>query len=240
MPQTQKAYDLWYWPGIPGRGEFVRLALEAGSLPWRDRALAQGEEEALLRDMDAHPDFPPFAPPYLVADGLVIAQTANILLFLGDRHGLAPRDEADRYFVHQLQLTIADAVAEAHDVHHPVDVDAYYAEQKAEAARAARSFREARIPKYLGYFEKVLARRPGPWLAGERWSYADLSLFQLVEGLRFAFPRRMASAEEEAPRVVALHDAVAALPELAAYLASERRQPFGDGIFRHYPELDAP
>jgi glutathione S-transferase len=231
-------YDLWYWPQIPGRGEFVRLALEAGGIAYRDLARAEGGMKALATDLARPRAQPPFAPPYLLADGATIAQTANILLFLGERHGLAPREAPGKYWVNQLQLTIADAVAEAHDVHHPVGVGLYYEDQKPEAARRATEFRDERIPKYLGYFERAL-QGADPWLAGDRWSYADLSLFQLVEGLRFAFPRRMADAERRWPRVAALHRAVAALPELQAYLASDRRLPFGDGIFRHYAELDA-
>ena len=159
-------------------------------------------------------------------------------MFLGQRHGLAPRDEAGRLWVNQVQLTIADMVAEAHDTHHPVAMGAYYEDQKDEALRRAGDFRDNRIPKFLGWFETILTRR-GDWLAGgERWSYADLSLFQLVEGLRFAFPRRMKTVEEDNRRVTALRDRVAGLPELQAYLSSDRRLPFSDGIFRHYPELD--
>ncbi|HWL46671.1 MAG TPA: glutathione S-transferase [Sphingomonadaceae bacterium] len=230
-------YDLWYWSAIPGRGEFVRLALEAGGIAYRDRGREQGDDVLALDMARERPD-PPFAPPYLVADGLTIAQTANILAFLGERHGLAPADAAGRCWVAQLQLTIADAVDEAHDVHHPIDAGAYYEEQKPEAARRARAFREARIARYLDYFERALNAR-GDWLGGgARWSYADLSLFQLVEGLRFAFPRRMRTLEPGFPATIALRDRVAALPELQPYLSSDRRLPFGDGIFRHYPELD--
>jgi glutathione S-transferase len=231
------AYDLWYWPGIPGRGEFVRLALEAGGLPYRDLARLRGAD-ALAEDMDRTRADPPFAPPYLIADGATIAQTANILFFLGEKHGLAPADTAGRLWVNQLQLTLADAVNEAHDVHHPVSNSLYYEDQKPEAARAAQSFRQERIPKFLGWFEAILGARDA-WLAGDRWTYADLSLFQLVEGLHFAFSLRTATVLADCPRVTALHTAVAALPELADYLASDRRLPFGDGIFRYYPELDA-
>jgi len=230
-------YDLWYWPGIPGRGEFVRLALEAGGLPYRDCAREDGVE-ALTAKLQQPSDSPAFAPPFLVADGITISQTANILWFLGEKHGLAPADLPGRLWVNQLQLTIADMVAEAHDVHHPVGTSLYYEDQKPEAARAAESFRADRIPKFLRYFERVLAHR-GEWLAGGRWTYADLSLFHLVEGLRYAFPRRTAGVIRDCPKVLALHEAVAALPQLRAYLASDRRLPFGDGIFRHYPELDA-
>ena len=228
-------YDLWYWPGIPGRGEFVRLALEAARIPYRDRGCEQGAE-ALMRDWQRPRDRPPFAPPYLVADGETVAQTANILLFLADRHpGLAPSGR--RHWVNQLQLTIMDAAAEAHDTHHPLGAGLYYEDQKPEAARRAKEFREERIPRFLLYFERALAHG-GDWLAGADWSYADLSLFQLVEGLRFAFPRRMAMVERDCPKVIALRDAVAALPALRDYLASDRRQPFSNGLFRHYPELD--
>ena len=229
-------YALWYWPGIPGRGEFVRLALEAGGVDYVDKALDEGCDVAA--DLGTSRATPPFAPPYLVAGDMVIGQVANILLFLGETHGLAPEDTAGRLWTHQLQLTIADMVAEAHDVHHPVAVGAYYEEQKPEAARRAEDFRTNRIPKFLNWFERVLAHQ-GEWLTGPRWTYADLSLFQLIEGLRFAFPKRMASVARDTPKVMALHEAVAALPALQAYLASPRRQAFGQGIFRHYPELDA-
>jgi glutathione S-transferase len=228
-------YDLWYWPQIPGRGEFVRLALEAGKIPYRDRAREEGAE-ALMRDMKARGAV--FAPPYLVAGDLSIAQTATILLFLGDRHGLAPEGEKDRLFVHQVQLTIADMVAEAHDVHHPVGVALYYQDQKPEAGRRAEEFREKRMPKFLSYFEHLLAAG-GAGVLGTRWSYADLSLFQLVEGLSYAFPRRMAALAKDTPLTLKLRDRVRDLPELQDYLASDRRIPFNEqGIFRHYPELD--
>ena len=231
------SYDLWYWTGIPGRGEFVRLALEAGGIAYRDRAREEGDA-ALVADMGRRAGQVPFAPPYLVAGDLCIAQTANILLFLGERH-LGPKDEASRHFAHTLQLTIADLVVEAHNVHHPVSPGLYYRDQQPEAARAAQAFREQRMPKYLGWFEKVLAGG-GPWLLGEGWSYADLSLFQLLEGLAYAFPKRMATLAANIPKAAALRERVRALPELAAYLASERRLPFNeDGLFRHYPELDA-
>jgi glutathione S-transferase len=229
-------YKLWYWPEIPGRGEFVRLALEAGRIAYRDCARDGGD---LTADLRMERSQAPFAPPYLIAGGQVIGQTANILFFLGEANGLAPRSRHGRFWVNQVQLTISDAVAEAHDVHHPVDAGAYYEDQKSEAERRALSFRSARMPKYLQWFEQVLERQGDDWLSGrQRWSYADLSLFQLVEGLSFAFPKRMATLAGSYGRVMALHGRVAALPALADYLASDRRLPFGDGIFRHYPELD--
>jgi len=238
------AYRLYYWPGIQGRGEFVRLALEAAGAAWIDvgnDAEAGGVEavQALLKARDeVHP---PFAPPVLVHGRVVVAQVAAILQHLGPRLGLVARDANASLWTHQLQLTIADVVAEAHDTHHPVDMGDWYRNQKPEALRRARVFREARMPKFLGWFESVLARNPkGPaHLVGARLSYADLSLFQLVEGLRYAFPRAMARLEPGIPLVCAQAARVHDLPRIAAYLASPRRLPFNeDGIFRHYPELD--
>ncbi len=232
-------YELFYWPGIQGRGEFVRLALEEADADYVDVARRKDGIAKMMREMNAGPH-PPFAPPFFKAGNLVIAQTANILLYIGDHHGLAPRSEAGRLWTHQLQLTIADVVAEAHNVHHPVAANLYYDDQKREARRAAKSFIKERIPKYLGYFENVLERAGGDFLLGRKITYADLSLFQLVEGLRYAFPRAMKRAEHKLRRVVALHDKVMKREQIAAYLASPRRLPFNEeGIFRHYPELDA-
>jgi glutathione S-transferase len=233
------AYDLWYWPGFPGRGEFVRLALEAGEIPYHDRAMEAGDKgmAAIGEDIGRPRDTPPFAPPYLVAGRMTIAQTANILLYLGQKHGLAPKSVTGRLWVNQCQLTVADMVAEAHDTHHPIAPGAYYEDQKPEAKKRSEDFRETRMPKFLDYFEDALARR-GDWLAGANWSYADLSLFHLIEGLRFAFPKRMKTLEKDLPALVKLHDAVTGIPGITAYLASDRRQAFSNGIFRHYPELD--
>jgi glutathione S-transferase len=188
----------------------------------------------------ARGDHPPFAPPFLVDGDQVIGQTANILLHLGPRHDLAPKAEDGRLWINQLQMTIADLVAEAHDAHHPVGMGLYYEDQKDEAARRAKEFRTQRIKKYLGWFETVLEQAPkGGWLTGGDLTYADLSLFQAVEGLRYAFPHAMKRLEPKIGRVIAVRDAVAQRPNIAAYLASERRIPFStEGIFRHYPELD--
>lgn len=243
-------YELYYWPEIQGRGEFVRLGLEEAGAPYIDVArrptrpsTQTGGVPALLRLMDgARIAHPPFAPPYLRAGKLLIGQTANILMFLGQRHGLAPRSESGRLWAHQLQLTVADLVVEAHDTHHPVAASLYYEDQRPEARRRAADFRRTRMPKYLSWFETVLARNPaGPrFLVGARLTYPDLSLFQVVEGLRYAFPRAMRRLERRIPRVIALHDRVAARPRIAAYLSSPRRIPFNEsGIFRRYPELDA-
>ena len=233
-------YKLWYWPDLQGRGEFVRLALEAAGIGYDDCARTQGAE-ALLDDMERHAaERGPFAPPYLETDDMVIAQVATILLYLGDRHEIGGSGTADRLWLNQLQLTIADIVTEAHNVHHPLDGNAYYEDQKDAALIAAAAFREERIPKFLGYFERAANANTGEWLIGDRWSYGDTSLFQLVEGLRYMFPKRMAAIEHDYPVVIRIHDRVAELPGIRAYLASDRRLAFNtQGIFRHYPELDA-
>jgi glutathione S-transferase len=244
------AYELHYWPGIPGRGEFVRLALEAAGAAYVD--VARGDAKrgagvpAMLRYLeDASVPRPPFACPFLVDGKTVIGQTAAILLYLGPRLGLVPQREADRLWVHQIQLTIADMVVEAHDVHHPIAGGLYYEDQKAEALRRAQDFRRTRLPKFMAWFEAVLERNPGnarrelPRLAGGRLGYADLSLFQLVDGLMYAMPKATRKVLRKAPRVAALHAGVPTQRRLAAYLSSERRLPFNEqGIFRHYPELD--
>jgi glutathione S-transferase len=237
-------YELYYWPGIPGRGEFVRLALEQAGADYVDvgNGEAAGGVEAVERFLDdERAERPPFAPPFLRAGRVVVAQVANILQFLGPRLKLVAANEADALWTHQLQLTITDVVAEAHDSHHPLGPGEYYEQQKPEARRRAKAFREERIPRYLGYFERVLAGNPkGPrHLVGARLSYVDLSVFQLVTGLRYAFPKAMRRIEKDVPNVVELSAAVARLPNIAAYLDSARRLPFNEsGIFRHYPELD--
>jgi glutathione S-transferase len=235
-------YELYYWPGIQGRGEFVRLSLEEAGAAYVDVERAPRQSGAprmidLLEDRSV--ERPPFAPPFLRAGKLIIGQTANILLFLGNRHGLAPKDEGRRIWTHQLQLTIADFVAEIHDTHHPISSGLYYEEQKKEAKRRAADFLEARAPKYFAYFDRVLERNDKGYLVGSRLTYADLSLFQIVSGTRYAFPRAMDRLERLCPRVIALHDRVAARPRIARYLASDRRIPFNQsGIFRCYRELD--
>lgn len=235
-------YELYYWAGIQGRGEFVRLALEEAGADYVDVAREAGGESAMSRLLGGGDvEHPPFAPPFLRAGELIIGQTANILLYLGARHGVAPDDEAGRLWTHQLQLTIADLVDEVHDTHHPIASSLYYEDQRREARTRAADFLKSRAPKYLGYFERVLERNKAGdrHLVGAALTYPDLSLFQIVAGLRYAFPRAMARLEPKHPRVVALHDRVAARPRIAAYLASDRRIAFNEhGIFRHYPELD--
>jgi glutathione S-transferase len=240
------AYELFYWPSIQGRGEFVRLALEAADANYIDVARQPektGDGVSALMNFPGQKDVihPPFAPPFLKDGDILIGQTAAILLYLGDRLNLAPKDASQRLWTHQIQLTIADVVGEAHDAHHPLGAHLYYEDQKPEARRRAKHFREERIPKYASWFEAILQRNPegDNHLVGNATSYADLSLFQIVEGLLYAFPLSMKRALAEAPRVVALHKAIAQRPRVRAYLNSDRRIPFNEeGIFRRYPELD--
>ena len=232
-------YELYYWPGIQGRGEYVRLALEEAGADYADVARGQRGMAEMMKLMETRAGTPPFAPPFLKAGKLLIGQAANILFYLGSRHGLAPKAEAARLWVHQLQLTVTDFVAEVHDTHHPIGVSLYYEDQKAAARKRTEEFWKERVPKYLGYFERILNSNGGAWLTGRRVTYIDLSLFQIVDGLRYAFPKRMKAFERRIPGLVELHDRVAARPNIKAYLASDRRIPFNeDGIFRHYKELD--
>ena len=248
MP-SRPEYELFYWPGLQGRGEFVRLAFEEAGVAYDDVGRRPEEEgggvaaiERLLQGSTRY--LVPFGPPFLRHGKVVVAQTAAILQYVAPRLGVVPADEASRLRAHQLQLTIADLVAEVHQTHHPIASSLYYEDQKEEAARCAAAFVAERIPKFLAYLDRALdsnARGRGRWLVGARASYADLSLFQVVAGLRHAFPRAMRRHERRFPRLGALHDAVAARPRVAAYLASERRLPFNEvGIFRRYPELDLP
>ena len=238
-------YELYYWPSIQGRGEFVRLALEEAGAAYVDVA-REGKSGVgmarMLRILKGQGDpRRPFAPPFLKAGRLLIGQTANILMFLGPRHGLAPKDEAGRLWTNQLQLTVTDLMVEVHDTHHPIASGLYYRDQKKEARRRTADFLRNRVPKFLDYFESVLARNPRSdrYLVGGRLSYIDLSLFQIIAGMNYAFPKSMAKIGRQHRRLLALHERVQERPRIAAYLASERRIAFNeDGIFRHYPELD--
>jgi glutathione S-transferase len=238
-------YQLYYWPSIQGRGEFIRLALEEAGASYRDVAREAGRGAgvaALLALMKGRRlARPPFAPPFLQAGRLVIGQTANILQFLGPRHGLAPREQGGRLWLHQLQLTVADFVVEIHDTHHPISGNLYFQQQRKEAKRRSADFLKNRAPKFLGYFEDLLGRsgRQARFLLGARLTYADLSVFQLIAGLSYAFPKASARFARKYRRLFALHERVQERPRIAAYLASPRRIAFNnEGIFRHYPELD--
>ena len=240
-------YKLYYWPTIQGRGEFIRLALEQSGATYTDVARRSERSgmgvAAMLRLMEngVNP-LPSFAPPFLQSGDIFIGQTANILLFLGPRLHLVPEDEATRLWAHQLQLTIADLVTEVHDTHHPVASGLYYKDQKPEALLRATDFTGARLPKFLDYFESIIVSNPksDKYLIGDALSYVDLSMFQLVAGLRYAFPKTMKRLEPDYPCLIALYKLVASQPRIARYLASSRRLAFNQqGIFRRYPELDS-
>ena len=237
-------YELYYWPEIPGRGEFVRLVLEEAGAAYADvgrmpESEGGGSGAVLAFYEGRSPGHPIFAPPVLRHGDDVVAQTAAICHYLGRRHGLAPGDEVGDAQALELQLTIADLVAEVHDTHHPISSALYYEDQRAEAGKRAKHFVGERLPRYLRYFERVLDRSGGEVLVGGRLSHADLSLFQALEGLAYAFPRAFARASAGTARVLALREHVRARPRIADYLASSRRMPFNQhGIFRHYPELD--
>jgi glutathione S-transferase len=236
-------YELYYWPTIQGRGEFVRLALEEAGADYVDVARKPGRAgvPAMKKLLEGkRVARPPYAPPFLKAGKLIIAQTANILFYLGRRIGLAPRDEAGALWLHQLQLTIADLVTHIHDTHHPISGWLFYEQQRPAAKLRTGDFWRYRVPKFLGYFERIIAATGGPYVLGRKLSYVDLSLFQIVEGLRYAFPKRMRRFEKKVRRLIALRDRVAKRPRIAAYLASKRRIPFSQwGIYRYFKELDA-
>jgi glutathione S-transferase len=232
-------YELYYWPSIQGRGEYVRLALEEAGADYADVARSERGMAAMMRMMEQNGGTPPFAPPFLKAGKLVIGQTANILFYLGSRHGLAPKAEAGKLWIHQLQLTITDLVLEIHDTHHPLGPSLYYEDQRGPAKKRTDEFWNERVPKYLGYFEALVQDHGGFFVTGRKLSYVDLSLFQIVQGLRYAFPKRMKAFEHRIPGLRDLHDRVANRPNIKAYLKSDRRIAFNeDGIFRHYRELD--
>lgn len=237
-------YELYYWPSIQGRGEFVRLALEEAGVDYIDVAREKGRGlglNAMMRLLHgSDSERVPFAPPFLRAGKLMIGQTANILQYLGPRLGLAPKSEARRLWVHQLQLTVEDFIIEIHDTHHPIASGSYYHEQKREARRRAAYFTEGRARQFLQYFERVLRQSKGKsWMADRHLTYIDLSMFQIISGLQYAFPNMMTRLEPDIRGLLGLHDKIARRSNIAAYLASQRRLPFNeDGIFRHYPELD--
>jgi glutathione S-transferase len=238
-------YELYYWPGIQGRGEFVRLALEAAGAPYVDVARERGAGhgmKGMTAKLDGGAPQTPFAPPFLRDGDIVVSHVANILQYLGPKLDLAPKEEAGRFFANALQLTITDFVAEIHDTHHPISTGLYFEDQKKEAKARSTGFLQRRMPKYLGYFERVLSDNPAgqKHALGDKLTTVDLSLFQIWEGTAYAFPHAFADAGKLYPALEALTKSVAAQKNVAAYLASDRRIPFNtSGIFRHYPELDS-
>ena len=239
-------YQLYYWSHVQGRGEVIRLALEEAGVDYTDVAREQNSEEEsrnvilnVLQDKTL--SRVPFAPPFLVDGGIMIAQAANILLYLSDKIGLAPPDEPGRIFAHQIQLTVTDFLMEVHDTHHPISNAMYYEDQVEEAKMRSANFIENRIPKHMAYYQNILNNNPtkSKWLIGETLTYPDLSIFQIVEGLRYAFPNAFSEVEKHYPKIIALRDAISIQPNTAKYLTSKRRIPFNNmGVFRHYPELD--
>jgi glutathione S-transferase len=236
-------YELYYWPSIQGRGEFVRLALEEAGAAYIDVArTGKAGMAAMMKILDGKgAPHAPFAPPFLRDGDTIVSHVANILFYLGPKLGLAPDGENLRFIAHGLELTITDFVAEVHDTHHPISTELYYEDQIEEAKGRAKNFIEYRLPKFIGYFERILARNPDgdKHPVGARLTYVDLSLFQTMEGLRYAFPRALERFDDEYPKLAALREEVRARPNVARYLASDRRIPFNQsGVFRRYPELD--
>ncbi|MEM1414031.1 MAG: glutathione S-transferase [Myxococcota bacterium] len=236
-------YELYYWPTLPGRGEMVRLVLEAAGVPYRDVARENGGDLDVVlaaRKGALGGATRPFAPPILKHGELVLAQTAVLVDYLGRRHGLVPEDEAERERVRMLVLTWLDVLGEAHDTHHPLGVSFPYEDQLPEARKAAAHFREQRLAGWLRHFDSVVEENGGEWHVGQAMSTADLVGFQVLEGLAYAFPRAFAPLLAERALLRALRERVAMAPRVAAYLASDRRLPMDEtGIFRRYPELDA-
>ncbi|EAU41783.1 putative glutathione S-transferase P subunit [Fulvimarina pelagi HTCC2506] len=238
--------DLYYWPDIPGRGEYVRLVLEAGGLKYRDVVRLPEAEgggmPAMVAFLEGRKGYPiPFAPPFIVDDGILVSQTALCCAHVAAQCGLAPEAEADRAFALSVAVTTADFAAEAHDTHHPISVSLYYEDQKPEAMRRAEDFRNNRIPKFLAWYENLIENNPtdSGWLVGDRMTYADLGLFHTCRGLAYAFPNAMGEASQAAPKVQELCRTIAKLPKVIAYQGSDRALRFStDGLFRRYPELD--
>lgn len=249
-----QAYKLIYWPSIPGRGEHIRLAFEATGTPYSDVSNESKDGISAVLEQISDKNHgnenspPPLAPPVLQhGDQVTISQTPNILLYLGPKLGLVPdttNDPIGIYHVNALALTALDGFSnEAHDTHHPIATGDYYEDQKPEALKKAKDYRAARLPKFLGYFQRVLdgpASQGGEYLYGGQLTYADLVLFGTLDGVTFAFPKRLAAlrASGKYDKVFALYDRVKEHEKIKAYLASDRRQKFSNGIYRHYPELD--
>ncbi|MBI4814756.1 MAG: glutathione S-transferase family protein [Deltaproteobacteria bacterium] len=236
-------YELFYWPGIQGRGEFVRLAFECVGAPYEDVARrpesAGGGSKAIIEILQDESGASVFAPPILRHGARLVSHTANILAYVGPRLGLVGESEVARDTAHQLQLTVTDFVAEIHNTHHPVSPSLYFEDQVEEAKRATHHFLESRMPKYLRHFEKTATRSGGPWILGDAMTYVDLSMFQLHEGLSYAFPQSFVTFRARIPHLVSIVEAVRRLEQVQKYLSSERRLSFNQhGLFRRYPELE--
>ncbi|CAK7218309.1 hypothetical protein SBRCBS47491_003466 [Sporothrix bragantina] len=254
LPAT---YKLIYWPGLPGRGEHVRLAFEEAGVVYEDTAMHEDAVQTVLAQISTDnlatgsaPNVPPLAPPILEHGDLTISQTSNILMYLAPQLNLAANTSSDDpnaiYRLNALVLTALDGLSnEVHDSHHPICTSLYFKDQRTEAIRSSKQYVKERLPKFLGYFERVLKAQAerdaeNKWLYGTEFTYADLVLFQCLDGTSHQFPRAVKQLREggEYERLFALYEAVKQRPNIAAYLASERRQAYGEGIYRYYKELD--
>ncbi|CAK7212226.1 hypothetical protein SCUCBS95973_001388 [Sporothrix curviconia] len=252
LPAT---YKLIYWPGLPGRGEHVRLAFEEAGVAYEDTAMHEGAVQQVLAQISTDnlatgsaPNVPPLAPPVLQHGDLTISQTSNILMYLAPQLNLASSgsDPHAIYRLNALALTALDGLSnEVHDCHHPICTALYFADQRTEAIRCSKQYVKERLPKFLGYFERVLMAQAArdaanKWLYGAELTYADLVLFQCLNGTSHQFPRAVKQLRDGGAheRLFAHYDAVQQRPNIAAYLASERRQAYGEGIYRYYKELD--
>ncbi|QIW96113.1 hypothetical protein AMS68_001631 [Peltaster fructicola] len=256
-PHSHPEYELLYHPQIPGRGEFIRLAFEAVGVSYTDVAndkkdgYSEVQSICMNDEINSSDGNPPIlAPPALRVPGagpdgtaLILAQTPNILFYLGEKLGLVSTAEADKYHTYQLVLTALDLNNEIHDSHHPIAPSAYYEDQSAEALKKAADVRNARLPKFFSYFERSLQHNHtnggGKFLIGGRLSIADTTVWQVLDGAYFAFPNEMAARKAEYPELLdTFYNSVKQEPHLKQYLASGRRRAYGMGVFRHYPELD--
>ncbi|KEY69018.1 hypothetical protein S7711_03320 [Stachybotrys chartarum IBT 7711] len=246
----EPSYELIYWPSAPGRGEPVRLLFEEAGVPYADTAKDAGRAVETIQGLmaaehlgdDSNP--PVFAPPLLRHGDLLINQLPNILLYLAPKLGLAPAAGPAVYHLNAIVLTLLDGfVNELHETHHPIATSQYYDDQKPEAKKRSKSYREERLPRFLGYAQRLLDAKTsgdGPWLYGGSLTYADLVLFQGIHGTKYAFPKTVEKLQKSGKYdgVFALFDAVQERPNIKAYMASDRRVDYSQGIWRYYPELE--
>lgn len=122
----------------------------------------------------------------------------------------------------------------------------YYEDQKTEALRFSKEFRKDRIPKFFGYFNKALKYNKakgasGKYLVGDKLTYADTTLFHVIDGVSYAFPTRVEELKAEGAgfeELWAFYEGIKAEENIKSYLESDRRLAYKNGIFRYYAELD--
>jgi len=237
-------YRLYYWPNLPGRGEFIRLVLEQAGAKYVDIARQPEAEGGGMPPLMAlrygqGEGQPAYAPPVLRAGDFWLAQTPAICDYLAAIHRLVPTEPQGRARALQVFLTIFDVLGEVHDTHHPISKARFYEDQKQAAKQNATSFLQDRLPNHMAYFDRVLSQAGGAYLLGHTLTYVDLAMYQLLLGLKHAFPKGASQVLTQTPGLSALFDKVAAQPRVAAFKASDRSVAFSnDGIFRNYPELD--